>query len=209
VLRRDGVPDLPLLVLHPAEPRIALAPGAIRRAGESVEGPEDEKAGTEIRISYVEPCDESTLICEYPEPPDYPAPSPTPGDYMTYFRVSENDGFLGGTMEMEFRSILGGPASPVCAYDVIAYTGVHENRDYYVNLLLTPASHLSNCFRLRRVIQVWEMDGGSFSLNQNDFFGERYNAADFQYPQEIFYNLPMPFYSGGAHRANATIQARY
>jgi hypothetical protein len=34
------------------------------------------------------------------------------------------------------------------------------------------------------------------------------NAANFALPREIFYNFPMPFFSGGSHRADVTIVAK-
>jgi hypothetical protein len=111
-------------------------------------------------------------------------------------------------MEMEFRSTFGGPVVPYCAYHTVARDGVHENRATYVNLLLTPASHAFNCIGQRRVITVVEMDGGDFSFNDNDFYGERTNAANFANPREIFYNFPMPFFSDGRHRADVTIVAK-
>ena len=111
-------------------------------------------------------------------------------------------------MEMEFRSTFGGPVAPYCGYHTVARNGVHENVPFYTNLLLTPASHKFNCVGRRRAITVVEMDGGDFSLNDDDFFGERSNPANFGDPREIFYNFPMPFFSGGSHRADVTIVAQ-
>jgi hypothetical protein len=202
----DGVPTRSVLVLHPAEPRIALVKEALRTSGEAIELPEDDAKGTETHYAFIEPCDPIAITCEQPEPPpSYPPAPPKPGDYITYFLVSENDGFLGGTMEMEFRNIYGGPFPPVCAYYAVAYNGVHENRAYNVNLWFGTAGF---CFGEHRAIQVWEMDGGSFSLNQNDPFGQRINEARFQPPQEIYYNFPMRFPVTGPHHAELTIVQR-
>jgi hypothetical protein len=109
---------------------------------------------------------------------------------------------------MEFRSIFGGPTVPYCAYNTAVRDGVHENQATYVNLLLTPASHANTCFAQRRVIVVMEMDGGDFSFNDDDFYGQRMNAANFALPREIFYNFPMGFFTGGSHRADVTIVAK-
>ena len=222
VLRQaDGVPRRAVLVLHPAEPRINLALGAIRHRGDAIELPEDAAKGTQAQLLviepcepdmiYCDPCDPQMIYCEEPPPPPPPPPPPTPpppGDYITYFRVTENDGWLGGTMEMEFRSIFGGPTVPYCAYYTAVRDGVHENWANYVNLLLTPASHKNTCFAQRRVITVMEMDGGDFSFNDDDFYGQRMNAANFQLPREIYYNSPMVFSILGSHKADVTIVAK-
>ena len=222
VLRQaDGVPRRALLVLHPAEPRISLARGAIRQSGDAIELPEDMAKGTEPQlllipicepdVIYCDPCPPNVIYCEEPPPPPpppTPPPPPPPGDYITYFRVTENDGWLGGTMEMEFRSTFGGPTAPLCAYNTVARNGVHENQATYVNLLLTPASHAFQCFGQRRLIVVMEMDGGDVSFNDDDFYGQRMNAANFQLPREIYYNSPMVFSILGSHKADVTIVAK-
>lgn len=235
ILRRaDGVPNVALLVLHPAEPRIALAPGAIRQSGDAIELPEDAAKGTQAQLLEAGQCTD-TIYCDAPElaimtcPEPYsmdpgaigyscggggsPPPPPPPGDYITYLRVTENDGWFGGNMEMEFRSIFGGPGGtiPACAYYVATRNGVHEDWEYdrdQINLLLTPSAHF-RCLATRRDIEVWEMDGGSASFNQNDKFGYRYNAANFADPRQIVYNVKMDFYhANGNHTTDLRIEAR-
>jgi hypothetical protein len=219
--KADGTPGRALLVLHPAEPRISLARGAMRNRGEAIELPEDAAKGTEAQLLVIPICEPDMIYCEQPcaydityceeppppPPPPTPPPPPPPGDYITYFRVTENDGWFGGSMEMEFRSIFG-DAPSYCASYTAARNGVNENQATYVNLLLTPASHAFLCLGKRRRITVMEMDGGDFSINDDDFFGQRMNAPNFASPQEIFYNFPMVFSILGSHKADVTIVAK-
>jgi hypothetical protein len=207
----DGVPSRPLLVLHPAEPRIALAQAAVRRAGEAIELEGDAAHGTEAQL--LELCAPESIYCEpAPEPPPYtPPPPPPPGDYITYLMVSEDDGWFGGNMEMEFRNYLGVFGTfGYCGYSVATRSGVHQDWVYdrdQINLFFVPAAQLGKCIGQRRIIEVWEMDNGSY--DPHDYFGSRVNGAGFEEPRQIHYDpVIMGFFTGGWHRASVRITAK-
>lgn len=98
---------------------------------------------------------------------------------LTYFRILRGDGPFGGANEMEFRGrqldINGVPGTGV----TYAVGGISTNRDYFPNVSLGCVGFFSGSFSH----QIWEMDGGPSSANQNDFFGGRvfpptsYNVA--------------------------------
>ncbi len=88
---------------------------------------------------------------------------------LTYFRIFRGDGPFGGANEMEFRGrqldVNGVPGTGV----TYAVGGIRTNRDHFPNVSLGCAGFFGASFSH----QIWEMDGGSASPNQNDFFGSR------------------------------------
>lgn len=86
---------------------------------------------------------------------------------LTYFRILRGDGPFGGANEMEFRGQSQGLFGDPSTFVTYAVGGIRTNRDYFPNVHLGCANGFGALFGH----QIWEMDGGPSSLNQNDFFG--------------------------------------
>lgn len=95
---------------------------------------------------------------------------------------------------MEFRGrqldINGVPGTGV----TYAVGGIRTNRDYFPNVSLGCAGFFGASFSH----QIWEMDGGPSSGNQNDFFGGR------TFPPTA-YNLAVIYSDGFENGGLATI----
>lgn len=181
LLLEDGIPDTPLIVLHPAEPKFRRAPASLSTS-DLIESPQ-----------------------ERPNKKRAIAASAGPGYYLYHYNIQEGDGWNGGDCEMEFRSWFRDANGLQTNFSTWATSGVQEDLGYTP----VPDIFLNNTFgSLTFVLEVWEMDGGSGSLNGNDFYGSRdYYLAPGTSSGHLpfFENVRQPYDSTAGHDRSAWI----
>lgn len=167
LLLENGIPDTALIVLHPAEPKYRRALASLP-ANDLIESPQ-ERPSRERAI----------------------AANAGPGYYLYHYNIQEGDGWNGGECEMEFRSWFRDANGNQLNFSRWA-ANAHEDWGYDVDVFLNNLTFGSGIF----VLELWEMDGGSGSLNGNDFYGSReYSIAPGSSAPvlEFFENRRLPY----------------
>ena len=142
-LQRDrGVPDVPLLILHPAELKLARSAPQPNTPGDLIQDAADGVVATRSvpgavsLVACIEPynvgpdgrfrLDQVSALCGGGGGGGgVSAPPPTPGVYINHFNIQEGDGWFGDS-EMQFRS-----------YAVSGYRGFLDGADGRQNWLLS------------------------------------------------------------------------
>lgn len=214
ILRQDdGVPTVPLIILHPAEPKATRATSLADSSEDLIESPAE---GTAASSSITSPSVSGPSKSMLPPPPGDEFGggggfNPPRGTYINHFNIQEGDGWFGDS-EMQFRSVaLAGHLEFVqglnldnyfliadykCPLGTYAQNGVVEDQGYDGLYLLSPTvysgSYLTcNGYPATYAINIFEMDGGL--LADDDDYGWRIYAAGY-YPVGATYNTVYSYY---------------
>jgi hypothetical protein len=169
LLLADGAPASPLMILSPAAKK-HLASGRQARTGDVIEDPSQRMAQKLVA------CDNVEISCDGGGGGGGTPPPSSPGYYLTYFNIQADDGWFGGTLELEFRAYytvpgVGGHYQPA----TLVQNGINGYQGYSVNLFLNSYPNYGIVpFNAVLAVDVVEMDGGGASLNGNDYYGTRY-----------------------------------
>ncbi len=194
----DGVPTVPLIILHPAEPKTAHTTPLANGDGGLIESP--TRMSTPSQGSFLVDCGDAcggggggTVIT-----------SPAPGTYINHFNIKQDDGWFGNS-EMRFYSFAevgwqfqqgnNGTswfliASHECAKGTYSQDGVVTSDGYdglfSISPTVTRGSFLScDGLQAQYAIHIMEADGG---LNgAADDYGWRIYAAG-GYPSGAMYD---------------------
>jgi|GEM_PF-2329698 len=197
----DGVPAVPLIILHPAEPKTQSMPG--NSATDLIESP-TMVASTSLAqhnlISCGDTCSGGGGGSTLP-----------PGTYITHFNIQASDGWFGDTEEMRFQSYaIGGHwwfeqfpngswhlfSDTLCDKGLYAQDGVEQYVGYYGPYLISPTvtrgSILScNGYPAVYAVHMYEVDG---DVGQNDDYGWRIYGPGY-YPSGTTYDVVYSFYA--------------
>jgi hypothetical protein len=191
----DGVPAVPLIILHPAEPKTTSMPG--NNSDGLIESP--TRISTPSQGSFFVACGET---CGGGSGGG--GGSPAPGTYINHFNIKQDDGWFGNS-EMRFYSFaeVGGQFQPgangtswffiathSCAEGTYAQDGVVTSDGYDGLFLISPTvkrGSVLTCDGLQAsyAIHIMEADGG---LNgAADDYGWRIYAG-VSYPYGAMYD---------------------
>lgn len=214
-LRKDqGVPPVPLIILHPAEPKSTRDVTVVASVGEVIESPTESPAANSS-VSLSPSSASSTMLIDDGGGGgggggSYSAPPPG-GTYINYFNIQEGDGWFGQS-EMEFHSVaLAGHwqfvqgtngdnwfliADYKCPLGSYKQGGVEEDQGYEGLFLLGPTPHSGsfltcNGYPATYSIHMIENDGGI--LGGDDDYGWRIYSAG-GYPTGATYNTVYSYY---------------
>jgi len=187
-IRLGERPPVPLLILHPAEPKFLIASNSPRSTGEEIQGAgESEGSGTEdtggrYATSFLQECGESGCDTGGGSVP----PPPAPGVYLIAWDAAGGDGWW-GNVELQFDSyaVSGGfPQYMGNGYWYLpqsCFLGgfrhddppTHHEGLYLVSPNVTNVSGVScNYSQAIYGFQVTELDGGVNGTN--DDYGRRF-----------------------------------
>lgn len=212
-LRKDqGVPSVPLILLHPAEPTATRGTPQANAPGDVIQDSTDGAVATRYATS-LGPIPGPAFVIE---PGDGGGgggspPPPAPGVYIDHFNIQEGDGWWGQS-EMQFQSfaVVGyrgfvGPdpdnqflvSDDICPLGTYAQDGVEEDQGYYGLFFISPgvtAGTYLQCHSQPAVyaIHIVEIDGGL--TGDNDDFGWRFYALG-GYPFGATYNTVQSYYA--------------
>jgi hypothetical protein len=204
----DGVPAVPLIILHPAEPK-ATRGDLLRNADDSlIESP---TVTTAASSSIMSPSPGFLVVA--PDPGGgggSVSTTPVPGTYITHFNIQASDGWF-GQEEMRFQSVaLAGHwefvryangsnhliADYSCDKGLYSQDAVNQYQGYYgpysISPTVTKGSALScNGFPAVYAVHMYEVDG---DIGQNDDYGWRISARG-DYPSGAMYDVVNSFYA--------------
>ena len=198
----DGVPAVPLIILHPAEPKTTSMPG--NNSDSLIESPTRMSTASLVQSSLVE-CGDT---CSGGGGGD--AVSTAPGTYITHFNIKVSDGWFGGS-EIVFHSWAlagnvvfvhgnGGTnflvADHMCPKGDYGQSGVNTSQGYYGPYMLSPTVYKGSfltCDGLQAgyAVHLMESDGGA--LGADDDFGWRFYYAG-AYPAGTMYDIVYSYY---------------
>lgn len=177
VAGKDAAAGAPLVVLHPAEPKYPMVGNQRYSTGDRIQLPLEQAYP---KTSSVEASAVAGSVFHL-------ARLLTTGVYVDYFDTWRDDGWLGGDLEMEFRSYgyENGPStgyflpSPNCSKGIGTGNFPDQPPQSGTNTLVSPdASTIYGCgqgqWPVGYAIWAWEMDGG---LNNDDDFGMRFTDS--------------------------------
>ena len=196
----DGVPAVPLIILHPAEPKIQSMPG--NSAPDLI-----ENLPTIARTSLAQ---HNLLSCGDTCGGGGGSTSSPPGTYNTHFNIQASDGWF-GQEEMRFQSYaIAGHwwfeqfangsyhlfSDYLCEKGLYSQDGVEQYVGYYGPYMISPTvtrgSVLScNGYPAVYAVHMYEVDG---DIGQNDDYGWRIYAAG-TYPSGTTYDVVYSFYA--------------
>lgn len=196
----DGVPAVPLIILHPAEPKTQSMPG--NSATDLIENP-TTLASTSLAQHNLISCGDT---CSG----GGGGGSSSPGTYITHFNIQASDGWFGDE-EMRFQSYaIAGHwwfeqfpngsyhlfSDYSCEKGLYSQDGVKQYVGYYGPYLISPTvtrgSFLScNGYPAIYAVHMYEVDG---DIGQNDDYGWRMYAAGY-YPSGTTYDVVYSFYA--------------
>jgi hypothetical protein len=213
VRQADGTPAVPLIILHPAEPKSTHDLTLADLSSEVIEN----AAGTPTAnssIAFAPPTASFTIL-----PPDSGSgnygggggTSTGPGTYITHFNIQASDGWFGDQEEMRFQSyaVAGNwhieqfpngswhlIADYICEKGLYTQDGVNRTQGYYGPYLISPTvvknSFLTcNGYPAVYAIHIYEVDG---DIGQNDDYGWRFWAAG-GYPSGATYDTVLTYYA--------------
>jgi hypothetical protein len=208
-LRKDGgVPAVPLIILHPAEPK-ATRSDLLRNSDEDlIESPTVTAASSSITSAPVSP---AFLIEDPGGGGGSYGTTPAPGTYINHFNIKADDGWF-GSEEMRFRSwALAGHwlfqqsrngdsyaliADYLCDKGTYSQDGVNQSQGYDGLFLISPTVYRGSfltCsgYPATYAIHIVEVDG---DLNGNDDdYGWRIYAPG-GYPAGAMYDYVYSYY---------------
>jgi hypothetical protein len=210
----DGVPPVPLIILHPAEPKTTRMPG--NNSDSLIENPTRMSTASLVQSSLIE-CAET---CGGGGGGSVGVSTP-PGTYITHFNIQASDGWFGDS-EMRFYSwALAGHieflnlgyqhtalvADYTCDKGMYSQDGVKQYLGYYGPYMISPTvtkgSFLScNGYQAVYAVHIMEIDG---DIGNNDDYGWRIWAPG-GYPWGATYDVVYTYYGNTypAENANTT-----
>jgi len=203
-LRKDqGVPTVPLMILHPAEPKVTNNAPLATSVAEVIESPTESRAASNSVSSP--PSSGSFSILPGGGGGGGGGGGPAPGTYINHFNIKQDDGWFGNS-EMRFYSFaevgwefhqgLNGTswfliANHECAKGTYSQDGVDTSGGYDglfpISPTVTRGSGILTCDGLQAqyAIHIMEADGG---LNgDDDDYGWRIYAGG-GYPSGAMYD---------------------
>jgi hypothetical protein len=214
----DGVPAVPLIILHPAEPKTRSMPG--NSATDLIENP-PTVASTSLAQHNLISCGDAcggggTTCCSASSPP---------GTYITHFNIQASDGWFGDS-EMRFQSFalaghiaflnLGYQHTALvsdyqCDKGVYSQDGVKQYLGYFGPYMISPTVYKGsfltcNGYPAVYAVHIMEIDG---DIGNNDDYGWRIWAPG-QYPWGSTYDVIYRYYGNTypAEDANTTAYFR-
>jgi hypothetical protein len=201
----DGVPAVPLIILHPAEPKTTHTTPVANGEGGLIESP--TRMSTP-QGSFLVDCGDAcggggggggTVVTSTP-----------PGTYITHFNIQASDGWF-GQEEMRFQSYaVAGHAQFVqfangswhliadylCDKGLYSQDAVNQYQGYYGPYSISPTVTrgsflLCSGFSAVYAVHMYEVDG---DIGQNDDYGWRFWAAG-GYPNGATYDVVYSFYA--------------
>lgn len=208
-LRKDqGVPDIPLLILHPAEPTLTRNAPQANKPGDLIQDATDGAVASKYvpqgpALLIACETDPTALVCDVGGGGGGGVGAPAPGVYINHFNIKADDGWFGNS-EMRFRSyaIAGWEFQPgpngtswypfghQCDKGIYSQDGVVTSDGYdglfSISPTVTRGSFLScDGLAAQYAIHITESDG---DLNGNDDdYGWRIYAAG-NYPSGTMYD---------------------
>jgi len=215
----DGVPTVPLIILHPAEPKETRSNLLANADSDLIESPTPTAATSSIQPSFLVECGEActgggggggTTLA--------------PGTYITHFNIQASDGWF-GSEEMRFQSyaVAGNwhfvqfpngswrlISDYICDKGLYSQDGVSQYQGYYGPYSISPTvvknSFLScNGYPAVYAIHMYEVDG---DIGSDDDYGWRFWAAGY-YPSGATYNVVYTYYANTFPQENANTSAYF
>jgi hypothetical protein len=211
----DGVPSVPLIILHPAEPKTTSMPG--NNSDSLIESP--TRISTASQGSFLVDCGDTC------GGGGSVSTAPPPGTYITHFNIQASDGWF-GEEEMRFYSFaLAGHvvfvnlgyqhneliADYSCDKGMYSRDGVKQYLGYYGPYMISPTvtkgSFLTcNGYPAVYAVHMMEADGG-FLLDDDDY-GWRIWAPTY-YPWGATYDVVQTYYGNTYPAENANTTAYF
>lgn len=200
----DGVPAVPLIILHPAEPKTTSMPG--NNSDGLIESPTRISTASLVQSSLVE-CLDTCL--DGGGGGGSVSTAPPPGTYITHFNIQASDGWFGDS-EMRFYSFaLAGHvvfvnlgyqhnaliADYSCDKGMYSQDGVKQYLGYYGPYMISPTvtkgSFLTcNGIQAAYAVHMIEVDG---DIGNNDDYGWRIWGLG-EYPSGATYDVVQTYY---------------
>ncbi|HEX2692420.1 MAG TPA: hypothetical protein VHL12_00080 [Gemmatimonadaceae bacterium] len=213
----DGVPTVPLIILHPAEPKIHTVPG--NSPLDLIESP-PTTARTSVPQHNLIYCGDTCgggggSCCSTSSPP---------GTYITHFNIQASDGWFGDS-EMRFQSwALAGHivflnlgyqhtalvSDYQCDKGLYSQDGVKQYLGYYGPYMISPSVYKGsfltcNGYPAVYAVHIMEIDG---DIGSNDDYGWRIWAPG-QYPWGATYDVVYTYYGNTYPAENANTTAYF
>jgi hypothetical protein len=203
----DGLPPVPLIILHPAEPKTRSMP--VNSAADLIENP-PTVASTSLARNDLISCGDSCGggggggggCCSMSTPP---------GTYITHFNIKATDGwfgssemvFYGKAIAGNFRFVPGSAgtnylvADYLCDKGVYAQSGVNTSQGYDGLFPISPtvvkgAFLTCSGYSARYAVHIMESDGGLYG--KDDDYGWRIYAPGY-YPGGTTYDVVYSYYN--------------
>lgn len=214
----DGVPAVPLIILHPAEPKFHSMPG--NSAPDLIENPPTVATTSLAQHNLVYCGDEcggggGGTCCSTSSPP---------GTYITHFNIQASDGWFGDS-EMRFQSwALAGHIAFLnlgyqhnvlvsdyqCDKGLYSQDGVKQYVGYYGPYMISPTVYKGsfltcNGYPAVYAVHIMEIDG---DIGNNDDYGWRI-WAPVQYPWGATYDVVYTYYGNTYPAENANTTAYF
>lgn len=212
----DGIPAVPLIILHPAEPKTQSMPG--HSAPDLIENPATVASTSVAQHSLIACGNEcgggggGGTCC---------ATSSQPGTYITHFNIQASDGWFGDS-EMRFQSwALAGhivflpPYNALvsdyqCDKGLYSQDGVKQYLGYYGPYMISPTVYKGsfltcNGYPAVYAVHIMEIDG---DIGNNDDYGWRIWAPG-QYPFGATYDVVYTYYGNTYPAENANTTAYF
>ena len=212
----DGVPAVPLIILHPAEPKTTSMPG--NSSDSLIESP-TKPLTTSLTPSNLIECGETCTGGSGGGGTVDP-----PGTYITHFNIQASDGWFGDSEMRFYASALAGHveflhlgyqhnvlvADYICDVGTYARDGVKQYLGYYGPYMLSPTvtsgSFLScSGYPAAYAVHIVEIDG---DIGNDDDYGWRIWGPG-QYPAGAIYDQVVTYYGNTYPAENANTAAYF
>jgi hypothetical protein len=214
--RADGVPAVPLIILHPAEPKTHSMPG--NSDPDLIENPRTIASTSLAQHNLVycgDECGGGGSCCSTSSPP---------GTYITHFNIQASDGWFGDS-EMRFQSwALAGHivflnlgyqhtalvSDYQCDKGLYSQDGVKQYLGYYGPYMISPTVYKGsfltcNGYPAVYAVHIMEIDG---DIGSNDDYGWRIWAPG-GYPYGATYDVVYTYYGNTYPAENANTTAYF
>jgi hypothetical protein len=206
----DGTPAVPLIILHPAEPKVIRGAPLAQSDPDLIESPSASPSANKSIGSA------PTAVAFTVVPPDGGGGGGggTPaGTYINYFNIQVGDGWFGDS-EMQFSSsavvgyqgfVTGNNgtshymvSTASCPMGTYGQNGVAEDQGYSGLFMLSPSLHLGtpvtcNGQSAMYAIHIEEIDGGANGAN-DDYGWRLYSSSAGGYPLGAAHDVIYSFY---------------
>ena len=221
----DGVPTVPLIILHPAEPKATRSDLLSNNSDEDlIESPSAKAASNSITSPSVAGPSFMMIDDGGSGGSGSVSTTPAPGTYITHFNIQASDGWF-GQEEMRFQSYaIAGHwdfvqfangsyhliADYLCDKGLYSQDAVNQYQGYYGPYLISPtvskgAFLTCNGYPATYAVHMYEVDG---DIGQNDDYGWRFYAAGY-YPSGTTYDVVYSFYANTFPQENANLSAYF
>jgi hypothetical protein len=215
----DGIPTVPLIILHPAEPKETRSDLLASGDSDVVESPMAVAGSSSSQPSFLVECGETCTGGG-----GSGGTTLAPGTYITHFNIQASDGWF-GSEEMRFQSyaVAGNwhfvqfpngswhlISDYICDKGLYSQDGVNQYQGYYGPYSISPTvvknSFLScNGYPAVYAVHMYEVDG---DIGSDDDYGWRFWAAG-GYPGGATYDVVYTYYANTFPQENANTSAYF